>query len=130
MRERLEKMEQERNDERLDRLEARLSLALNRDPVEELVQMRQRLELIEGPRPVATDGAPTVQLIKDQTDKIDKNMNRVIGVLERAVLRNQDEVVAEEHSTPAEREARADRLVKQMDQANRSVQLRKEVFGR
>ena len=90
------------------------------------------MEAIEGPRqvPTVTDQSPTVQLIKDQSDKLDKNMNRLVGLLERAILRGQEDVIPEEHSTPEERDQRAERLLGRMEQATRSRELRQELFGR
>ena len=121
-----------RQEDRFNRLESMVGSALNRNPIQEYVEMRQQLEAIEGPRqvPAVTDQSPTVQLIKDQSDKLDKNMNRLAGVLERAMLRGQDEVVPEEHSTPEEREKRAERLLGRMEQQGRSRELRQELFGR
>ena len=90
------------------------------------------MDAIEGPRqvPVVTDQSPTVQLIKDQSDKLDKNMNRLAGILERTMLRGQEDVIPKEHSTPEERDQRAERLLGRMEQAGRSRELRRDLFGR
>jgi hypothetical protein len=132
LREELAKEREARQEERFNRLESMVSSALNRNPVQDYLEMKQQVEAIEGPRqpPIVTDQSPTVQLIKDQSDKLDKNMNRLVGILERAVLRGQEEVIPEEHSTPEERDKRAERLLGRMEQATRSRELRQELFGR
>lgn len=97
LREELNREREARQEERFNRLEGMVSSALNRNPVQDYLEMKQQVEAIEGPRqpPVVTDQSPTVQLIKDQSDKLDKNMNRLAGVLERAMLRGQEDVVPE-----------------------------------
>ncbi len=133
LREELNREREARQEERFDRLEGMVSSALNRNPVQEYLGMKQQIEAIEGPRqapPVVTDQSPTVQLIKDQSDKLDKNVNRLTGILERAVLRGQEEVIPEDNSTPEERDQRAERLLGRMEQAGRSRELRRELFGR
>lgn len=132
LRDELAREREARQEERFNRLEGMVSSALNRNPVQEYLEMKQQVEAIEGPRqvPVVTDQSPTVQLIKDQSDKLDKNMNRLVGLLERAMLRGQEEVIPEEHSTPEERDKRAERLLGRMEQATRSRELRRELFGR
>jgi hypothetical protein len=132
LREELDREREARQEERFNRLEGMVSSALSRNPVQEYMEMKQQVEAIEGPRqpPIVTDQSPTVQLIKDQSDKLDKNMNRLVGILERAVLRGQEEVIPEEHSTPEERDKRAERLLGRMEQATRSRELRQELFGR
>ena len=132
LREDLNREREARQEERFNRLEGMVSSALNRNPVQDYLEMKQQVESIEGPRqlPVVTDQSPTVQLIKDQSDKLDKNMNRLVGLLERAMLRGQEDVIPEEHSTPEERDQRAERLLGRMEQATRSRELRQELFGR
>jgi len=132
LREELSKEREARQEERFSRLEGMIGSALNKNPFQEYLEIKQQVEAIEGPRqvPTVTDQSPTVQLIKDQSDKLDKNMNRVVGLLERAMLRGQDEVIPEEHSTPEERDKRAERLLGRMQQAGRSRELRRELFGK
>lgn len=131
LREELAREREARQEERFNRLEGMVSSALNRNPVQDYLEMKQQVEAIEGPRQAAvvTDQSPTVQLIKDQSDKLDKNMNRLVGLLERTMLRG-EEVIPEDHSTPEEREKRAERLLGRMEQAGRSRDLRQELFGR
>jgi len=121
-----------RQEVRFSRLEGLIGSALNKNPFQEYLEIKQQVEAIEGPRqiPTVTDQSPAVQLIKDQSDKLNKNMNRVVGLLERAMLRGQDEVIPEEHSTPKERDQRAERLLGRMQQAGRSRELWRELFGK
>lgn len=117
--------------ERMQRLESMVATALTADPVEKLLAMREKLAVFDGPtQPMVTDPSPTVQLIKDSSDKLDKGMNRVAGVLERVMLRQQDEYVPEQHSSDDEREERAGELANRMEQSDRSRDLRKDVFGK
>jgi len=132
LREELGREREARQEERFSRLESMIGSALNKNPFQEYLEIKQQVEAIEGPRqvPTVTDQSPTVQLIKDQSDKLDKNMNRLVGLAERAILRGKDEVIPEEHSTPEERDKRAERLLGRMEQAGRSRELRRELFGK
>ncbi len=132
LREELGREREARQEERFSRLEGMIGSALNKNPFQEYLEIKQQVEAIEGPRqvPMVTDQSPTVQLIKDQSDKLDKNMNRLVGLAERAILRGKDEVIPEEHSTPEERDKRAERLLGRMEQAGRSRELRRELFGK
>ena len=130
-REDLAREREERANERMQKMENMLAAALNRDPIEQFFAMREKLALFDGPpQPMVTDQSPTVQLIKDSSDKFDKGMNRVAGVIEQVVLRAQGDYVPEEHSSDDERERRAAELAGRMEQSDRSQDLRKDLFGR
>ncbi|MDP3063630.1 MAG: hypothetical protein Q8O40_10560, partial [Chloroflexota bacterium] len=74
--------------------------------------------------------SPTVTLIQDQTNKLDKNVNRVVGLIERLAIRGkgEEEFIPEEGGTPEEQDSRATRLLKRMNEADRSRELRRDLF--
>lgn len=131
LREQLEKVERDRHDDRMERLEGMIAASVNRNPIADYLAMRDQIQAVNPTSPV-TDNSPTVQLVKDQTDKMDKIGNRLMGVLERAALQSgyTGDSEPEKVSTPAEREDRAGALAKKMEQGDKSKELRAELFGR
>ncbi len=111
--------------ERLDRIEANLASIASRDPWDDPrgIEMRQRLNT-----PNVTDSSPAVQLIKDSTDKMDKNVARLVSIVEKAALQT-DAFRPEESRTPAEKEAKAGALLSEAQNRERSKELRKRAFG-
>ena len=70
-----------------------------------------------------------MQLAKDVGDKVDRNMNRIAGLLEQVVLRGQGEYSPEHASTPEAQEDRAERLGDRLTQSPRSEALGRDLFG-
>ena len=105
-----------------------------RNPLGEYLETQTQLQalgLAGGPQQHVTDTSPTVQLVKDQSDKMDKNMNRLVGVLERVVLRDHDQLAAEEtNSTPQQQEEKAAELLGRLKGTTRSKELRDSLWGR
>ncbi len=131
---RLEESDRARQDDRMDRIEAMIAAQANRNHVRELLEFQTQLQaaglLGGGPQQHVTDTSPTVQLVKDQSDKLDKNMNRALGILERVALRDHNTLAPEETSTsPQEQEARAAELLGKMRQGTRSKALRTQLWG-
>lgn len=127
--ERIDTMERERQEERFDRLEGMVATIASRDPwdeYEKIVQMKERLGV---GAPLVTDQSPAVQLIKDSTERADNNINRLVGIIERAVLRT-DVFEKEDTRSPQDREAKAGELLQEVEGRDRSRKLRREVFGR
>jgi hypothetical protein len=85
-------------------------------------------ERLGGGGPVVTDQSPAVQLIKDTTDKMDKNVSRMVGLFERTMLHS-DVFNPENTRTPKDRESKAGELLGEVESRDRSRGLRKEAFG-
>lgn len=130
--EKIDQMDRDRQDDRMGRLEELIGAAVNRNPVTEFLAMREQMDLLN-PRAGVTDNSPTVQLVKDTSDKLDRNMTRLTGIIERVALRAPsaaDEEIPDHQYTPQEREDRAGKLAERMSQNNESKQLRQQLFGR
>ena len=128
----LEKLQEDARAAEMSELKGMVAAIANRDPIADFLAMKERLVLIDGgPRgPEVTDQSPVVQLYKDTSHMMDKNVNRLVGMMEQLMLRGAGELVPEDTSTPAEREAKAEALLAEMDQGDRSRALRKELFRR
>ena len=128
----LAKLQEETRAAEMSELRSMIGQALSRDPLAEYLTMKERMTMLDGgPRvPEVTDQSPVVQLYKDTSHMLDRNMNRLVGMMERVMLRGADELVPEDTSTPEEREAKAATLLAEMNQGDRSRALRREVFGR
>jgi len=86
--------------------------------------MKQRLG---GGGPVVTDNSPAVQLIKDTTDKMDKNVARLTGLFERTMLHS-EVFNPEKTRTTQERDSKAGELLSEVQSRERSRTLRKDAF--
>lgn len=130
---RLEEQESARQDDRMERLEELVAAAVNRNPIQEYMEFQTQLQALglgSGQQHV-TDTSPTVQLVKDQSDKMDKNMNRIVGVLERVMLKDHNTLAPEETSnTPEQQEAKAAELLGTMRQGARSKELRTKLWNK
>jgi len=126
--ERIENMEREKNEERMERMEGMVAQALARDPWEEYDRIEEMKKRLGGGSSPVTDSSPAVQLIKDTTDKADKNIARLVGLMERTVLRS-DAFAPEETRTSQDREQKAGQLLGEVQSRDRSRGLRKETFG-
>ncbi len=128
----LAKLQEETRAAEMSELRGMIGQALSRDPLAEYLTMKERMTMLDGgPRvPEVTDQSPVVQLYKDTSHMLDRNMNRLVGMMERVMLRGADELVPEDTSTPEEREAKAATLLAEMNQGDRSRALRREGFGR
>jgi len=125
---RIEQMERDRNEERFERMEGLVAQALSRDPWDEYDKINRMKERLGVGGPVVTDQSPAVQLIKDSTDKLDKNVGRLVGIVERVVLREGD-IKLEETRSPEQREQKADELLGTVQSRSRSRGLRRSAFG-
>jgi len=126
--ERIENMERERQEERFDRIEGMVAQIAARDPWEEYDRIQAMKDRLGGGAPVVTDQSPAVQLIKDTTDKMDKNVSRMVGLFERTMLHS--EVFNPENTrTPKDRESKAGELLGEVQSRDRSRALRKDAFN-
>ncbi|MBA7469829.1 hypothetical protein ES707_05103 [subsurface metagenome] len=127
--ERIENMERERLEGRFDHIEGALAQLAARDPWEDYDRIEAMKQRLGGGAPVVTDQSPAVQLIKDTTDKMDKNVGRLVGLMERTVLHS-DVFNPETTRTTKEKETKAGELLGEVQSRDRSRGLRKEAFGR
>jgi hypothetical protein len=129
---RLDEQDRSRQDDRMERLEAMVGAVLNRNPMADYIDMQTQLQTLGlggGPQQHVTDTSPTVQLVKDQSDKVDKNMNRALGILERVVLKDHNTLTPEEtSSSPKEQEEKAAELLGKIRQGTRSKALRTKLW--
>ncbi|KKM78922.1 hypothetical protein LCGC14_1355140 [marine sediment metagenome] len=126
---RIDGMEKERNEERFERMEGLLAQALARDPWDDFQRITEMKDRLGGGGAAVTDQSPAVQLIKDSTDKMDKNVGRLVGIMERMILRDGD-INLENTRTPQAREQKADELLDTVQDRARSRGLRRNAFGR
>jgi hypothetical protein len=116
--------------DRISELTTTMQSLASRDPVTMYQRAKETVMAFEGPtQPLVTDPSPTVQLVKDVGDKFDKNMNRLAGVAEQFLLRNQGEYEPEHTSDEAAQDERAGRLSSRISQSDRSRQLGEDLFG-
>jgi hypothetical protein len=110
-----------------ERIEANLAAIAARDPWSDPAELA-RIRQVLGNQPSAiTDSSPAVQLIKDSTEKADRNFSRLLGMVERVALQG-DAFRPEETRSPQEKEAKAGDLLHEAESRERSVELRKRVF--
>jgi len=126
--ERIDTMEKERQEERFERLEGLIAQVASRDPWEEYDRIEEMKKRLGGGAPVVTDQSPAVQLIKDSTERVDKNINRLVGIIERTALRS-EEFSPEETRSKQDRETKAGQLLGGGQSRERTRGLRKEVFN-
>jgi len=127
-RQEIKDMKDEQARERLDRIEANLAAIAAHDPWDDprsIETARQRLGI---PSTTVTDNSPAVQLIKDSTDKIDKNMGRLVGIVERAALQS-DQFRPEETRTTEQKEEKAEQILSEATRRARSQELRRRTFN-
>jgi len=121
-------MERERLEGRFEHLEGVIAQLAARDPWDEYDRIEAMKQRFGGGAPVVTDQSPAVQLIKDTTDKMDKNVSRMVGLFERTMLHS-DVFNPETTRTTKEREGKAGELLGEVQSRDRSRGLRKEAFG-
>lgn len=124
----INQMREDREQERFDRIEGNIAALASRDPWDDprnIEVMRQRLGI---PNQIVTDQSPAVQILKDSADKIDKNVGRLVGIVERAALQS-DQFRPEETRTSAEKETKAGDLLDEASKRQRSTELRKRAFN-
>lgn len=126
--ERIDNMERERTEERFERMEGMVAQALARDPWEDYDRIEAMKQRLGGGGPVVTDQSPAVQLIKDTTDKMDKNVSRLVGLVERTMLHS-DVFNPETTRSPKDRESKAGELLGEVQSRDRSRGARKDAFG-
>jgi len=126
--ERIDNMERERTEERFERLEGMIASAVSRDPWEDYDKIQAMKERIGVGGPVVTDQSPAVQLIKDSTEKLDKNVGRLMGIIERTALRS-EEFKPEQTRSPQDKENKAGELLGEVQARDRSRGLRHDVFN-
>lgn len=121
-------MRDDRQEERFERLEGLIAQAAARDPWDEYTHFTQQAQRFGYGPNIVTDQSPAVQLIKDSTEKIDRNVGRLMGIIERTALRS-EEFAPETTRTPDQRENKAGELLETAQGRNRSRQLRRDTFG-
>jgi len=126
--ERIENMERESLEKRFDNIEGALAGIAARDPWEEYDKIESMKQRFGGGSPVVTDQSPAVQLIKDTTDKMDKNVSRMVGLFERTMLHS-DAFKPETTRSTKERDEAAGQLLSEVESRDRSRGLRKQTFG-
>jgi len=126
--ERIDTMEREKQEDRFERMEGLIASIVNRDPWEDydkIESMKQRLGVGGA---TVTDQSPAVQLIKDSTDKVDKGITRLLGVIERTALHSET-FTPETTRSATEREGKATELLGEVSQREKSRDLRRGAFG-
>jgi len=126
--ERIENMERDSLEKRFDNIEGALAQMAARDPWEDYDKIEAMKQRFGGGSSVVTDQSPAVQLIKDTTDKMDKNVSRMVGLFERTMLHS-DVFNPEKTRTKKERDETAGDLLSEVESRDRSRGLRKDTFG-
>lgn len=122
-------MQQDRLEERFERMEGLVASIAARDPWEEYDKVQAMKDRLGVGGAAVTDQSPAVQIIKDSSDKLDKNLSRVVGIMERFILREGD-LKLEETRSPGERETKAGELLETARSRDASRDLRRQTFGR
>jgi len=126
--ERIDNMERARQEERFEHIEGLIANIASRDPWEDYDRIEAMKQRLGAGGQVVTDQSPAVQLIKDSTERVDKNINRLVGIIERTALRS-EEFSPEETRSKQDRESKAGELLGEVQNRERSRGLRRETFG-
>lgn len=121
-------MREDRMEERFERVEGLIAQAASRNPLDDFTSFQQQAQRFGYTPNVVTDQSPAVQLIKDSTDKFDKNVGRLMGIIERTALRS-EEFAPEQTRTPDQRENKAGELLHTVEGREKSRQLRRDTFN-
>lgn len=127
LQEQVNQMREDRVLERFENLEGQIAALGSRDPWDDFTHFQQQAQRFGYAPNTVTDNSPAVQLIKDSTDKLDKNAARLMGIFERVALKS-EEFSPESTRTPAQREDKAESLLHTAQTRDQSRQLRKDVF--
>lgn len=125
----ISEMREQARDAELTQIKNVLGQLMNRDPfqvLQEANQLKAQLGYTDGP--VITDQSPAVQLIKDATEKFDKGTSRILGVMERMILKS-DEFAPEQTRTFAEQEEKASHILDELQDGEKVRTLRGATFG-
>lgn len=123
----IQRMQDQADRDWKERIEANIAAMAANDPWSDPVQVARIRQAIGYQPSAVTDSSPAVQLIKDGTDKMDKNVSRLTGLIERMVLQG-DVFRPEETRTAEEKESKAGALLTEASARQRSQTLRKRVF--
>jgi hypothetical protein len=124
----IQQLKEDREQERLDRMEANIAAIASRDPWDnpaEIARARAALGVQSG---AITDGSPAVQIIKDSSDKISKTADRMLSIVEQAALQ-QGTFRPEEKRSPEEKEKKAADLLQESQAKERARTLRQRAFN-
>jgi hypothetical protein len=124
----IHQMREAQQQERFDRLEGMVAQLAARNPWDDPVEVSRMRQALGVPTSQITDSSPAVQIIKDSSEKIDKNVDRMMGLVERIILQG-DVFRPEETRTPAERENKAGALLEEAQARERSREVRKRAFS-
>lgn len=124
----IQQLKEQQENDRLERLEAAIASLAAKDPWNDPVQIARARQVLGVNNNTVTDSSPAVQVIKDTSDKVDRNLGRLIGILEQQALKN--EVFKEEKTrSPEEKETKAAELLNEAQNRTRAIELRKKTFG-
>lgn len=97
----------------------------NRDPLKDYLELQERLNII---RPQSDTGdSPTVKVIRDGTDKMERSLDRAVGLAERFMIRSHP-FKPEEGDEEAD-ERTAGRLADAIEGDTDNLARRKRVYG-
>jgi DNA-binding Lrp family transcriptional regulator len=123
-------MKERQAEERFARLENLVATLASRNPLEDYLKVQGQLAQV---LPDNSE-SPTVQVLKDGTDKLERTLDRGLGLLERQILKAKPFVP--EKGDEKDQEERAGKLADAFEQAQvseeqtqRQRQLTQEVFG-
>lgn len=125
---RIDNMEKKQQEDRMERIEGTLAQIAARDPFgdpQDIARLRQVLGVQNN---TVTDNSPVVQLMKDQGARIDKNVDRLVSIFERAAL-HPETFNPENTRTPEDKEKAAGVLLAQVRERENSIAIRKRAFG-
>ncbi|MBA7697742.1 hypothetical protein ES703_106410 [subsurface metagenome] len=121
-------MRDDRMEERFQNMEGLIAQAVSHNPWDDFSSFQQQAQRFGYAPNVVTDQSPAVQLIKDSTEKLDRNISRLLGIVERTALRS-EEFTPEETRTTGARDQKAGELLSTVQGRDRSRQLRRDAFG-
>lgn len=124
----IQQLKDQQEKEWKEKMEANLAAIASRDPWSDPTEIARARQLLNIPSTTVTDNSPAVQVLKDSTEKIDKNVGRLVGLIERVALKS-DEFRPEERRSSAEKEAKAGDLLNEAAERERARALRLRTFG-
>ena len=130
LREELKTMKENQMEQRLQSMEAQVAAAAARDPMADFEEMQRKRRAMGLDQPIVTDASPAVQLLKSSADKVDRQIDRVGGLMERYFAARMEGPFKPEHTRTAEqREGLAGDLLSLSDERKKSIALRDQTFN-
>jgi hypothetical protein len=128
LRDEIRQMKDSQLQARFDSIEANLAAIAGHNPWDDPVEIARMRQVLGVQTSNITDSSPAVQIIRDSSEKLDKNVGRVLGMFERMAIQG-DVFRPEDTRTPEQRESKAGALLAEAEKREQSRDIRKRAFS-